>query len=111
MTEKTVHYRQGDIMLKKIKKIPSKAEKKETDIVLEGEATGHAHRIVNGSIFEVQHWNESEVYIDATSKECKLIHDEHNTIDLEPGYYEMVRQREYDPNQFSRDGKFRYVLD
>ena len=42
---------------------------------------------------------------------CKLIHDEHNTIDLEVGYYEMVRQREYDPSKFSKDGKFRYVLD
>jgi hypothetical protein len=49
-------YRQGDILFKKIDKIPKKAKKIETDVIVEGEATGHAHKIVNGFIFQT--WNE-----------------------------------------------------
>ena len=31
-------------------------------------------------------------------KGAKIVHEEHGTIELEPGLYEVIRQREYDPN-------------
>ncbi len=85
-------YRQGDILFKKIDEIPKKAKKIETDVIVEGEATGHAHKIVNGFIFQT--WNE--MFIEAKTG-AEIVHDEHDPIALEPGYYEVIRQKEYDP--------------
>ena len=48
----TKQYRQGDLLLVKTDKMPNAAKKKKTDIIIEGEATGHAHRLVNGLIYE-----------------------------------------------------------
>ena len=57
-----------------------------------GEATGHAHRIQNGAIFR----SGSTMYLHA-NKGAILVHEEHATIELDPGFYEVVRQREFDP--------------
>jgi hypothetical protein len=94
-------YRQGDILLRKVDSLPKKAKKKDSNVILEGEATGHAHRIQNGLIFEIG-W-PTEMYIKA-QKGATITHDEHETIDIEPGIYQVVRQREYDPSL--RDGRW-----
>jgi hypothetical protein len=88
----TKMYRQGDLLFKRIKSLPKKAKKRETDIILRGEATGHAHRIENGIIY----WIGAEIYIDAGAG-TMIVHEEHASLKLEPGYYEVIRQREYDP--------------
>ncbi len=44
-------YRQGDVLFKKIESLPKKKRKLDTDVIVKGEATGCAHRIVNGDIF------------------------------------------------------------
>lgn len=88
-----IHYRQGDVLLVRIKR-PRRTMKKNPDnIVLRGEATGHAHRIVNGQVFR-NGWSGLVV---ESKQNTQLVHEEHNTINLKPGYYEVVRQREYDP--------------
>lgn len=92
-------YRQGDILLKKIETMPDSVKESEDDVILKGEATGHAHRIVNGTIFTRSGTNQ--MYIEA-SVGAELVHEEHNTIPLEAGLYEVIRQREYDPDILSR---------
>ena len=92
-------YRQGDVLIKKVKELPKKSKKLETDIIVLGEATGHAHRIVNGTIYRS---NRNVRYIKA-NKGAELIHDEHGPIKIEPGIYEIVIQREFDP-RFGPDG-------
>jgi len=89
-------YRQGDVLLKKIEKIPKGVEPKEDDIILKGEATGHAHRIENGTIY-TGGWPEV-MYLEAEA-EAALVHEEHNTIPIEAGVYEVIRQREYNPRR------------
>ena len=89
-------YRQGDILLKKIETIPEGVKPTEDDVILKGEATGHAHRIVNGSIYTGS--GIGEMYIDAEVG-ASLIHEEHNTIPIEAGVYEVIRQREYTPRR------------
>ena len=111
MTNRIIMYRQGDVLLTKIKKLPKGSKIKRTDIILEGEATGHAHRLVNGTIYEKFLWPDNGMYVDATSGYAKIVHDEHNTIEIESGYYVVTRQREYEPSRFTRDGQSRWVLD
>ena len=96
-------YRHGDILLRRIKDMPSKRGliKRTEPIVEYGEVTGHAHRLVG----EVEVYAEQEagqtasyVVVPETVKESvKLVHEEHNTIELEPGVYQVTRQREYNP--------------
>ena len=108
-------YRQGDVLLLKIDKIPGKKRKIKSDIIAKGEVTGHAHRILNGSLF----WgptirlsdgtvskSRTTMYLDA-KKGAQLIHDEHGPIDIESGVYEVRRQREYN----GIDREFREVVD
>jgi len=85
-------FRQGDILIKKVSQIPKSATKKKDNIILRGESSGHAHRLNFGNIYN---WNGSlflDAYDDAT-----ITHEEHGTIELERGIYEVVRQRESDP--------------
>jgi len=91
-------YRQGDVLLRKIKKLPRKPRLTNTDILLHGEATGHAHRLVNGEIYG-RSWSDRNnvmLYMKAEIG-AKVVHEEHGTIELEPGFYEVIRQREYEP--------------
>jgi hypothetical protein len=91
-------YRQGDVLFKKIEELPKKKRKLETDIIVRGEATGHAHRIANGTLFSSwQRGRGPQLYIKA-SKGARVIHEEHKEIELEKGLYEVIRQREYDPS-------------
>jgi hypothetical protein len=94
-------YRQGDILLKKIETIPVGVQPSNDDVILRGEATGHAHRIVNGTIFTRSRFPTEEMYVEAKVG-AALIHEEHSTIPIEPGFYEVIRQREYDPKSQSR---------
>lgn len=64
-------YRQGDVLFKKIDELPKNKRKIDDDIIVKGEATGHAHKIRNGK---------------------------HEEIELDQGLYEVIRQKEYDPN-------------
>jgi hypothetical protein len=88
-------FRQGDILILAIDKIPNSArEVSESNLVLaEGEATGHAHRIKLGNGIlgfrdKSQFWLKCEV-------PGKITHEEHGTIPLETGTYEVRQQRIY----------------
>ena len=90
--------RQGDLLLKKVEKLPKRAKIVKSDVILEGEATGHAHRIMDGEIFRF--WSQSsgdQLFVKA-DKGAMLVHEEHASIELVPGIYEVIRQREYDPD-------------
>jgi hypothetical protein len=112
--------RHGDVMLVKIDQLPKKETlKRKADNVLEyGEVSGHSHQLVGpeGAI-TVYSDTETEqtadyVVIDADQltapgETVKLIHEEHNTIELEPAVYEVRRQRELNPY----DQAVRQVMD
>ena len=95
-----VMYRQGDVLLRKVESIPEDAKPSDDDIILKGEATGHAHRIVNGTIFTRSSW-PIQMFVEASAG-ATLVHEEHESILIEPGFYEVIRQREYDPKSRSR---------
>lgn len=87
-------YRQGDVLLVRIEAIPTNAKICPGPVILaEGEVTGHAHEIPSGA----QLWQLEEKRFVLTQHEVELTHQEHASIRLEPGAYEVRRQREYEP--------------
>lgn len=83
---------------------PFKGMKKLKHLTLaEGEVTGHAHRITDGEAELYEH--EGILYLRVKSESASLTHEEHKTIELPKGDYEINIQREYSPKGW------RYVAD
>lgn len=89
---------QGDIRIIKIEKLPENAKKRKENILVYGEATGHAHRVSGGEVYELG----ERVFLQ-TYTSIDIYHEEHDTIPLEmPGLYEIKRQREYQSRDMVR---------
>lgn len=92
-------YRQGDVLFRKITKLPKgEAKKRSTGHILEGEATGHVHRIADLEAAEVLEIGDG-LYLSVGDAGVSIVHEEHKTIELPLGDYEVVRQREYSPEE------------
>ncbi len=95
-------FRQGDVLCVRIAKRPAKLEPiapSERGVVLaEGEATGHAHRIKSerAALFRDPKLMAMFLHVSGDAP-VALEHDEHTTIELPPGDYEVIRQVEYHP--------------
>ncbi len=91
------HVRQGDVLLVAVEAVPDGAVEQPRQgrlILAEGEATGHAHAIAERDAREFRVGDERFVLVRSAAQ---LIHEEHATIDLAPGAYRVVIQREYEP--------------
>jgi len=86
--------RQGDVLLRKSDKIPLEAKKTETKTVAEGEATGHNHKF-QGQVL-IYETGSGQKFVDA-KEELELIHQEHKTIQIPKGIYEVIKEQEFDP--------------
>ena len=94
-------FRHGDCLIMKVDEIPTKGLiKKNNTVLLEGETTGHMHRLNSGSVMlceeEPTALNDYRMGYFELDKEANLTHEEHNTITLNPGKYTWFCQREYD---------------
>ncbi len=89
---KNQQYRHGDLLIESVNSIPEKAKERNTNIILDGEVTGHAHRLIGGAVMDVG----DQAYL-SVPKTATVVHEEHNTITLPAGDYVVVRQREYRP--------------
>jgi len=94
-------YRQGDVLFVKVEAIPAGLHERPSKIVVEGEVTGHAHRLVDGRILEAA---QGVLFLEVLTN-TQVVHEEHHAIPLEPGYWQVIRQREYSPKEI------RLVLD
>lgn len=94
-------YRQGDILLVPVEEIPEdlkQVPKEQGRIVLaHGEATGHAHVLEGKAEFLAADLEEMEGRFARVLEDAELVHDEHDTIKIPAGDYEVRRQREYQP--------------
>ncbi len=101
-------FRQGDVLLIPIKKMPaaSKLEavpREDGRIILaHGEATGHAHAIKSERAALFSDPKLAAIFMHVTDESVALEHDEHGTIAIPPGTYRVVRQREYHPTEIKR---------
>ena len=87
-------YRQGDLLLKRVKSIPTTARKIGDQILATGEATGHKHRLVGPAVILEEPAGQRFVKV---SQLAQLVHEEHKPIDLVKGTYAVIHEREYDP--------------
>lgn len=92
-------YRQGDVLLVETKE-PTATHPRESLVVLEGEITGHSHRLTSGAVLDCL----EDTFVHAVEG-TKMVHEEHDTITIPEGWYKVIRQREYDEKEI------RYVRD
>lgn len=96
--------RQGDVLLYPVSEIPSGLRKAARDgrgrlVIAEGEATGHAHRVLEDAVelFVSSDLDEMADRFLVVERECLIVHDEHDALTVPPGMYRLPAQREYAP--------------
>lgn len=85
-------YRHGDILLKRVTKPKGQFKTKKNYVVALGEHTGHKHQL-DGEVGLLE--REAIRYLDFV-KPTPLKHEEHKTLVIEPGTYEVIHEREFD---------------
>lgn len=129
--------RQGDVFLARIdpREVTALREVEERDprgvVLALGEATGHAHVVVGESVALFEGQLQREVGRAAQLERRDLLpgrpisthrflrvespavlrHEEHGPVELAPGLYRVIRQREYTPAAHGRSGGWRSVDD
>lgn len=92
-----LQYRQGDLLFVRQDTRPAVIlTARQSNVIVAGEATGHAHRLQAGTILEA---HDGALYLDVTHT-TQVVHEEHGPITLDPGLWLVIRQREYTPEAF-----------
>lgn len=124
MTKQRTVYRQGDVLLVAVDKIPAKAQKLERKpgerlVLAYGERTGHAHAIRSDNVtaFRAESAEDKalaglptmDYILVGGSSPVALRHEyedgrpaEHTPVTLPPGAYEVSAQVEYSPKELVR---------
>lgn len=93
-------YRQGELLIIKanreeiLESVFDTPKKLDHRILAEGEVTGHMHELTKGTLYSGM-WGKLFADIESLAL---LTHPEHKTIKLEKGFYEIITQREYNPD-------------
>lgn len=99
--------RQGDVLLRRVDSIPENVEVVPRDngrvILAYGEMTGHAHAIIDETTELVTTTLSPSIErFLRVLEDTELKHEEHATVFLSPGVYEVIQQQEYVAPQISR---------
>lgn len=90
--------RQGDIMFVPVAATPENRKKRESGIIMQGEVTGHHHRLADleaAEVFESGWRNDLFVMVGANG--VSIVHEEHRAVTLAPNTtYQVSRAREFD---------------
>ena len=99
--------RHGDVLLTKVAtaatalKYPEEPiESGERVTVALGEVTGHAHVVVGQST--MYQASQRGVRVLEVTQPSVITHEEHGEVELEPGFWEIVMQREYNEEVWER---------
>lgn len=91
MNDVTILKRQGDILLERVQLSGDVSGWEVKDgVIARGETTGHAHRLVGGRLV-----NERGQMTVVAPSGASVAHEEHDTLELEPGIWLVHRQQEY----------------
>jgi hypothetical protein len=97
--------RQGDLLLVPVPALPEGARRARSGclVLARGEATGHAHVVddVRASLHRLA-WSPATYLSVVGDEPVSLVHQEHDPLEVQPGVYEVRRQREYEPQGRSR---------
>lgn len=85
-------YQQGDVLITKVNSI--KGKKLNHLTLAKGEATGHHHTVTVGEaeLFEA----DGTLFLRVNSDEAQVTHQEHKTVILPKGDYQIGIVKEYD---------------
>ena len=105
-------FRQGDVLIKRINKINPEAKPAERDeqdrvVLAYGEVTGHAHAIHDPGVVAMMIGDDH--FLSVPNGGAEVVHEEHDTIVLSEGTYEVTRQREWTGND--QNSHWAYVAD
>ncbi len=93
-----MYQQQGDVLIVRSDgPIPSDAKPKKGLVLAEGEATGHAHRVVcppgvSAEMLELG----TKIFLRILGGNARVVHEEHKEQLIAPGDYEVRRVQEYD---------------
>jgi hypothetical protein len=94
-------FRQGDVLLIKVDELPADAEQVKRDagriILAYGETTGHKHAIKAPQVKMIVTTN-GERFLSSTTG-FSLNHEEHATVKVPTGNFQVIIQREYSPTE------------
>lgn len=96
------YWQHGDVLVKAIDELPAGLVEAKTNVLQEGEATGHAHRLYGDGFTVFEEPKTKEKYLRLVQP-AALRHEEHKQIDLPPGNYRIGIVREYD--HFSEEAR------
>ena len=107
--------RQGDVLIERVASLPAGLEPAERDtigrvVLARGEAHDHTHALRNPLVCGFRVAGSEDVdYIEVGGSGAVLTHEyssgvqaDHDPVDLAPGVYRVVRQREYVAPQIER---------
>lgn len=89
-------WRQGDVFIAEVGKIPPEAKRLPHCVLAEGELTGHSHRIDEPHAAELYELR-GQKFLRVTAIVATVVHDEHGPLQLAQGKYRVWMQREFDP--------------
>lgn len=104
-------YRQGDVFIRRITEIPTNGVAREgAQLLALGEVTGHCHAVDNrqAQLYDIEDGiltNETpgaKTYMQVGEAGAEVTHQEHDTVFLEQGSYEVSIQQEYSPEAIRR---------
>lgn len=99
-------FRQGDVLIQQVDSLPKELKDKKVDngrvVLAYGEVTGHAHAISEIEKVEFStDIQETRTFL-KVKEEAELTHEEHTTIRLPVGDYEVIQQSEYTMQEIRR---------
>lgn len=95
-------FRHGDLLLVRVGRLPEGCQSRETKraaVLAEGEVTGHAHTLTGAAL---QLWELGNRLFAELPQGGSLTHQEHATVAIPPGIWEVLRQRVYHPEEIRR---------
>ena len=97
-------FRQGDVLVVPVNRIPDERDLESVPrengfvVLAHGEVTGHAHKVHSENAALFRDPKLMAIFLNVTGEPVALAHDEHDPIQIPPGNYRVIRQREYSPD-------------
>ena len=88
-------YQQGDVLFESVDEVNGD-EFEVKGLLVEGELTGHSHRVAVEDLEKVEVLKQFEQMFVKVNAPAKIVHEEHKTVELPVGNYEIRKVREYD---------------
>ena len=94
-------WRQGDVFIAPVAAVPRGAKPRPGGMLVEGELTGHSHRLADPRTAQVFQAGD-DLFLRVEAHRATIVHQEHGPIALRRGTYRVWGQREYTPQAIRR---------